>query len=68
VQIYGPEAQFQVLGTAVIKLASRRMALLNVQLTAEPSCRPTDHTEVYYHPLKQMLRGARFHIRLKTTS
>jgi hypothetical protein len=67
VQIYGPAAQFQVLGTTVVKLASRRMARLEAQLTANPSCRPTDHTEAYYGSLQHMLRTARFHIRLKTT-
>ena len=67
VQIYGPEAQFQALGTTIIKLAPRRMARLSAQLTAEPSCQSTDKTEAYYRPLKQMLRSARFHIRLKTT-
>ena len=64
-QVYGPDVQFQLLGSTVVKLAARRMAQLSVQLTAQPGCQAADKTETYYSPLKHMLRTARFHLRLK---
>jgi hypothetical protein len=65
-QIYGPDTEFQLLGTAVVKLASHRMAALNVEATAAPTCAPSDDTAAYNGPIEHMLRTVRFHLALKT--